>query len=213
MITFFIFYNNLKYATFLSNSILQTNNNTNLIGIAEKITQSSISHCNRTYPHIIISDENTHKKLQKTLKFDYISITIPQNEPLITQKICNQVNKFTCDLFFSHKLDLYNFKKYVYNIMQELKFNTTLCGTQYLLDCIVYAHENPYTNIDLNYIKSIYTPLSKKYNTTINSINWNIYTSISDMYKSTNAEFRKNIYGIDFGITPQKIIQVFSSLY
>lgn len=212
MITFFIFYEDLKYATFLSNVIIQTNNNINLIGIDNKLSKSSINYCNKSCPHIIIANENTHKKLHKILEFKYIDINISQNEALVTQKISNQVKKFTYDFSFSHKLDLYNFKKYVYNRLQELKFNTAFCGTRYLIDCIIYAHEHPNCNINQIILKRFYKLLAKKYNTNINSINWNIYTSISDMYKSTNVEFRKNVYGIDFGITPQKIIQIFSDI-
>lgn len=213
MTTFFIFYNDLKYAIFLANKLLQTNNNINLIGIDETNSQSSINHCIQACPHIIIADKITHKKLSKIFDFNYISITISQNEPLITQKICNQVNKFASDLTFSHKLELYNFKKYVYNELQRLQFNTTFCGTRYLLDCITYVHENPYYPIDQNSIKKLFSPIAKKNSTTINSVAWNIHTAISDMYKSTNSEFRKLTYGMDFGITPQKIIQLLSNSY
>lgn len=212
MVTFFIFYKDLKYATFLSNVITQTNNNINLIGIDNKLSKSSINYCNKSCPHIIITDEITHKKLSKILEFKYITITISQNEPLMIQKISNQVKKFTYDFSFSHKLDLYNFKKYVYNRLQDLKFNTTFCGTRYLIDCIVYAHEHPKYNVNQIILNKFYKLVAKKYNTNVNSIKWNVHTAISDMYKSTNVEFRKKVYGTDFGVTPQKIIQIFSDI-
>ncbi|MCI8291323.1 MAG: hypothetical protein HFJ25_03605 [Clostridia bacterium] len=212
MITFFIFYKDLKYATFLSSAIIQTNNNINLIGIDDKISESSIDICNKSCPHIIITDENTHKKLSKILEFKYITITISQNETLMIQKICNQVKKFTYDFSYTHKLDLYNFKKYVYNKLKDLKFNINFCGTKYLIDCIIYAHDNPRYHINQTVLKKFYKLLAKKYNTNENSINWNIHSTILDMCKSTDSEFRKNVYGIDFGITPQQIIQLFSDI-
>ncbi len=213
MITYFIFYSDLEYATQLSNTILKTNDNINLIGIDTEFSFKSIQLCNIQTPNIIITDENSHKKLTHNLHFDYIPITISHKHPVMVEKICNQVNKFTSDLKFPHKLDLHNYRKYVYNELQKLKFNTTFCGTQYLIDCIMYAHENPKCDITNLSLKEFYIPISQKYNTDISTITWSIQYTIYDMYKSTSTIFRKNIYGVDYGITVQKIIQVFSNLY
>lgn len=213
MVTFFIFYNDLNYAANISNAIIQTNDNTNLIGMDDKLSLKSTTICNIENPHIIITDEVSHKKLSHILYFNYMPITISQNQPLVIPKICNQVKKVTHDLKIPRKLDLHNYRKYVYNQLQKLKFNTAFCGTQYLVDCIVYAHENPYDDINNFSLKDFYIPLSQKYSTDVSTITWSIQYTITDMYKSTNTSFRKNIYGIDYGITVQKIIQVFSNLY
>lgn len=213
MITLFIFYNDLKYATHLSNAIKQTNDNINLIGIDDKLSLKSTEFCNNEIPHIIITDEVSHKKLTNTLHFNYIPITISQNQPLVIQKICNQVKKFANDLKFPRKLDLHNYRIYVYNELQNLKFNTTFCGTQYLVDCIIYAHENPYCDINNSSLKEFYIPISQKYDIDVNTITWSIQYAIYDMYKSTDSTFRRKVYGIDNGITTCKIIQVFSNIY
>lgn len=212
MVTIFIFYFDLKSLTPFLNDIFQSNN-IKLIGFDETLSKSSIEFCNKNFPHIIIADKQTHKKLYKLLDFNYIAITIPQNLQFSTVKISNQINKFIYDSKYSHKLELLNFRKHIYSELQKSKFNTNLCGTQYLLDCIVYVHENPYHNLNNSNIKKFFNPIAQKYNTNVNSINWNIHTAIEDMCKSTSNEFRKNVYGTNFAITPQTIIRVFSNLY
>lgn len=212
MITFFIFYEDLKYATFLSNAISTFNSNTQLIGIDERISKCSIEHCNHNSPHIIIATENIHKELSKKLNFNYIAINISQNSSLVTQKICNQVNKVTHDFIYHEKVDSYNFRKNVYLELKKYNFNPTLCGTQFLVDCIMFFHEHPEHNLNNVNIKSLYLPIAHKYQITVKTVDWNIHSTISDMCKNTEIDFRLGLYGTE-EISPHQVIALFSNLY
>ena len=97
MISIFIFYHDLKYLSHLSKDILQINNNIKLIGFSEIVSKSSIDYCNKAFPHLVIANKQSHKKLSSLLNFNYIAITIPQESELSTEKICNQINKFILD--------------------------------------------------------------------------------------------------------------------
>lgn len=212
MVTFFIFYDDLKYATFLSNSISASNSNMQLIGIDEKISENSLAICNQILPHIIIATNMTHKELTQKLNFNYTAINISQKLPIVTQKICNQVNKFANDSSYYRKFDLYNFKKYAYVELQKNMFNPALTGTQYLLDCIVSFRENPIYNLNKVNIKNLYAPIARKYGTNIETVSWNIHSSISDMCKATTSDFRLYLYGVD-EVTPHMLVEMFSNLY
>lgn len=213
MITFFIIYDNLEYAKHLANTIIKSNKNAQLTGLDSYLSEDSIKHCNNSLPHLIISTKELHEKISKILKFDYYSIIIPQMTPLITLEISKQVKKLTNELKFSQKLDFLNFKRYTIYKLEKSKFNISLSGTQYLIDCIMYLHTNPQYNLKKTTIKDFYSLIAKKYDISTDMVNWNIHTAIKDMYKYTTNKFRIETYGKDYGITAYQIIKMYSNLY
>lgn len=213
MVSIFIFCDKSNFIETLSSTILERYNNIKFKGTYKDISEESIKKCILSHPNVIIAEENTHKKLSSMLDFDYISITIPQIDQSGIEKICNQVNKFTLDSRYSHKLYLYNYRRYLCKKLQNLEFNTNLCGTQYLLDCLTYIHENPHYNINNSNNKNLFLLLAKKYNTNIQTINWNLHTCIEEMCKCTSSEFRRELYGIDFGLTIHTILRTLAFMY
>lgn len=210
MINIFIFYKDLNYINHLSNLILEKSGNIKLLGFDTNISDESINLCNELQPQIIITDEIFHQDLVYVLNFNYIYINIPQTDTLSTEKICNQINKFALDFKYTHKINLYNYRKNIFYKLQVLNFNANLCGTHYLLDYITYLHENPHYSISS---KKLYIKIAEKYNVNIDSIIWNIHTCIDEMYKYTSNDFRKNIYGTTSKINLQSVIKAVADLY
>ena len=68
-------------------------------------------------------------------------------------------NAFVTQLL--NKLDLTNYKKKILNCLISLNFNPNLCGTRYLLDCIVFSHENPYSCLNTTTLKKYFKQLKK----------------------------------------------------
>jgi hypothetical protein len=213
MINVFIFYPNLNSLLFLSNSIIQVNKNIKLIGIHNSISKESISQCISLKPDIIILTNNYNKKISKTLNFDYIKIVINNNDITNPNRIFNLLKKFSLDTKFSNKLRISNLRKKIFTKLCDLKFNPNLCGTYYLLDCIIYSYENPNFSFSNTQLENFFKVLSEKYNTNPNSILWNINTTIKEMCNVTSKNFRKNYYGLEFGINYLNVIKAFSNLY
>lgn len=211
MITVFIFFNDLNSLIFLSNKIAQVNNNLKLIGLDNKISKSSISQCLEMKPNIIISNKNFTKKISKKLNFEYISIEFDDLENI--EKLLNQLSNLCMNTYNYNKLQANNLRKNIHIQLQNLNFNTNLIGTTYLLDFIVLAHELPRPCINSKYTKELVSLISKKYNTSVNSIMWNIHTSIEDMYNSSNEIFRKKIYGTSSKLNYINILKTITNLY
>lgn len=210
MINIFIFYKELNYLEIVSKQISQTNHNIKILGLDTKISDESIEICNKFQPHIIIAEKILHQKLSKVLDFHYIYINITHKDTLSTEKICNQINKFALDFKYSHKIDLYNYRKRILEKLQALQFNLNLCGTHYLVDYITYIHEHPHCSIAS---KTLYSKIAEKYSSNIESVSWNIHTCIDEMNKYTTDNFRKSIYGTRSKITLQLVINTIAELY
>lgn len=210
MITYFIFNTNLILANNLSYAILDSNNNVKSVGISRTLSKSSIQDCQNLSPHLIIATKSVHKKLSNMLDFNYYSIIIPQNEALVTLPIINKVKKLTRDTIFSEKMDLYNFKKCTISKLEKSKFNTSLTGTQYLLDCIMYIYKNPYYNLNKHTLKYLYLNIANKYKISTDIVIWNIRTAINEMCKYTTRKYRTEMYGSDYGISTLQILKTFA---
>lgn len=206
MITVFMFYENLEYLINLSNKFAALRLNIRLLGLDQYLSPISIRFCQSHKPNIIICGTSYNSTLEKLLNYKYYSLNIPNESQTTTTLILNQLNKLSLDTRYSHKLNMFNFKKTIYNELILLKFNPNLCGTKYLVDCIVLARENPYSQLNNLDFKKYFNKLALKYNTNTQTIIWNIRTAIDDMYKATNSSFRKNKFGNASYITYQSII-------
>ncbi len=206
MITVFMFYENLEYLINLSNKFAALHLNIRLLGLDQYLSPISIRFCQSHKPNIIICGTSYNSTLEKLLNYKYYSLNIPNESQTTTTLILNQLNKLSLDTRYSHKLNMFNFKKAIYNELILLKFNPNLCGTKYLVDCIVLARENPYSQLNNLDFKKYFNKLALKYNTNTQTIIWNIRTAIDDMYKATNSSFRKDKFGNASYITYQSII-------
>lgn len=206
MITVFMFYENLEYLINLSNKFAALRLNIRLLGLDQYLSPISIHFCQSHKPNIIICGTSYNSTLEKLLNYKYYSLNIPNESQTTTTLILNQLNKLSLDTRYSHKLNMFNFKKAIYNELILLKFNPNLCGTKYLVDCIVLARENPYSQLNNLDFKKYFNKLALKYNTNTQTIIWNIRTAIDDMYKATNSSFRKDKFGNASYITYQSII-------
>lgn len=206
MITVFMFYENLEYLINLSNKFTALRLNIRLLGLDQYLSPISIRFCQSHKPNIIICGTSYNSTLEKLLNYKYYSLNIPNESQTTTTLILNQLNKLSLDTRYSHKLNMFNFKKTIYNELILLKFNPNLCGTKYLIDCIVLARENPYSQLNNLDFKKYFNKLALKYNTNTKTIIWNIRTAIDDMYKATNSNFRKDKFGNASYITYQSII-------
>lgn len=206
MITVFMFYENLEYLINLSNKFAALRLNIRLLGLDQYLSPISIRFCQSHKPNIIICGTSYNSTLEKLLNYKYYSLNIPNESQTTTTLILNQLNKLSLDTRYSHKLNMFNFKKTIYNELILLKFNPNLCGTKYLVDCIVLARENPYSQLNNLDFKKYFNKLALKYNTNTQTIIWNIRTAIDDMYKATNSSFRKDKFGNASYITYQSII-------
>ena len=206
MITVFMFYENLEYLINLSNKFIALHLNIRLLGLDQYLSPISIRFCQSHKPNIIICGTSYNSTLEKLLNYKYYSLNIPNESQTTTTLILNQLNKLSLDTRYSHKLNMFNFKKTIYNELILLKFNPNLCGTKYLIDCIVLARENPYSQLNNLDFKKYFNKLALKYNTNTKTIIWNIRTAIDDMYKATNSNFRKDKFGNASYITYQSII-------
>ncbi len=210
MITCFICCNNSEYLLKLTNSVISSNPGIKLTGFSNKLSEQCLNYCNETKPNIIIATNDFHVFLQNWLTFDYLKINISQTNDLTTKKICNTIKKFIQDSTYSHKLNISNFRKEIYNKLQNLGFNFSLCGTQYLLDYIIYLRTYPSSKPSY---ENILNAIAEKHNTNIQTIHWNIHTSIDEMCKYTSENFRKNVYGTPSNININSILKVFSETY
>ena len=206
MITVFMFYENLEYLINLSNKFVALHLNIRLLGLDQYLSPISIRFCQSHKPNIIICGTSYNSRLEKLLNYKYYSLNIPNESQTTTTLILNQLNKLSLDTRYSHKLDMFNFKKAIYNEQNLLKFNPNIYGTKYIVDCIVLDHENPYSQLNNLDFKRYFNKLALKYNTNAQTIIWNIRTAIDDMYKATNSNFRKDKFGNASYITYQSII-------
>ena len=213
MIKIFIVYENPQIAAQLSIKLLHSNISAKIIGFTNRITKSSIDYCNSNAPNVIISKKNNQELLKKHLTFEYIHLEILDDSESSIDKAFNQLYLLSRDTKYTHKLNVINFKKQMFNNLIDLKFNPNLCGTKYLLDCIVCIKENPYSQVTnfsiMKYLKNI----AMKYGTSLDAIIWNLRTTIEDMVKYTNSDFRKNIYGTEDNINYQTVISSICAHY
>lgn len=206
MITVFMFYENLEYLINLSNKFTTQHLNVRLLGLDQYPSPISIRFCQSHKPNIIICGTTYNKTLEKLLNYKYYSLNIPNESKTTMMLILNQLNTLSLDTRYSHKLNMFNFKKAIYNELISLKFNPNLCGTRYLVDCIVLARENPYSQLNNLEFRKYFNKLALKYNTNTQTIIWNIRTAINEMYKATTSSFRKLYFGNASYITYQTII-------
>lgn len=207
MITVFMFYENIEYLINLSNKIIAQHLNIRLLGLEQKITIKKVEFCEAHKPNVIICGKSFNNILESSLTFKHYTIKIQKESQDETTLILNQLKRLSEDTAYSHKLNMFNFKKGIYSELLSLKFNPNLCGTSYLTDCIVFAHENPYSQLNNQVFKDYFNKLAVKYNTTPQMIVWDIRTAIEDMYKETNSDFRKSNFGNATYITYQTIIK------
>ncbi len=208
MTNIFIFYDNLDNL-YLLKKYLSITNNIKLLGSSKSVTKEIINICNTLKPHIIICTSNVIDKLKNLLYFKYILITLDKNIPIV----CHQLNNISSNTKYSHKLNIYNYKKAIYKELIKLNFNPNMIGTNYLLDCILCSHENPYSQLTHIQLSKYYRQIAYKYDTTINVISWNIQKSIENMYKNTSSKFRKKYFLTEEYLGCSSIINHFRFLY
>ena len=176
------------------------------IGITNKVNKNSIIFCKNEQPNVIIGSVASIETINTNLNYEHISIPILTENIEIIKKISNQLKSLSQNCLYSHKLDLANYKKRIMNCLINLNFNPNLCGTRYILDCIVFSHENPYSCLNTTTLKKYFKQLAIKYSSNEAAISYNIRTAIEDMHKSAPSNLRKHNFGNDDYITYLMII-------
>ncbi len=207
MVKIFIFCNNLNFISAISQMILKKKIDANIIGIQNSISEDGIKLCQNAKPHLIICEQKDYTKIKKFLKEDFIWLFFSNASTTSKTTILNQIALISKDTKFIHKIELSNFRKQYFNKLVNLKFNPNFVGTLYILDCIVCLKENPYSHVSHLRLSKYLQIIAKKYNTTTNSIIWNIRSSIEEMYKNTNKEFRNKLYGTDYYISFSRLLK------
>lgn len=207
MITIFMFYEKLEYFLNLSNLVITTNSNIQILGFENGITKFGIKFCNDYKPDVIISDNKFKISLDVYLDYKHLNLNIFNADIHTINIICNQLKMISLNTYHSHKLDLSNYKRNTFTELLSLRFNPSLCGTKYLLDCIAFAKENPYSRVSQKKFTYYFGWLSHKYRTPTQTIVWNIRTSIGDMYRI--IEFRRFRNKIELFFTYQSVINSF----
>lgn len=206
MITFFILYENFEYVNKIITKINAECHNAVCIGVANKVNIDSIGFCKKEQPHVIIGSIASLKAINTFLNYEHISIQILTESFEILKKLSNQLKLLSQNSMYSHKLDLINYKKRIMNCLINLNFNPNLCGTRYLLDCIVFSHENPYSCLNATTLKKYFKQLAIKYSTNVTTISWNIRSAIDDMFQTVPSKLRKHNFGSNEYITYLMVI-------
>lgn len=212
MIRIFIFCNDLNFISSISEIILIKRLNAQISGIQNLISKNGLTLCQNSNSHLIICEEKNYSKIKKILKGDFIWLTFSNESNSSKTTILNQIEIISQDTKYVHKIDLSNFKKYYFEKLIKLKFNPNLAGTLYILDCIVCIRENPYSQATHLRITNYLQLIAQKYDTTINSVIWNIRSSIEEMYKNTDEKFRNKIYGTEYYISFTRLLKSISLL-
>lgn len=206
MITIFILYENFEYVNKVITKINADCPNSVCIGTALIANKANINFCKIEQPNVIIGSIASLKAIKKNLNYEYISIQILTENTDTLKRISNQLKNLSQNSMYSHKLDLTNYKKKILNCLINLNFNPNLCGTRYLLDCIVFSHENPYSCLNTTTLKKYFKQLAIKYSSNESSISYNIRSAIDDMHESAPPNLGKQNFGNDDYVTYLMII-------
>ena len=206
MITFFILYENFEYVNKVVTKINAECSNAVCIGITNKVNKNSINFCKNEQPNVIIGSVASLETIKTNLNYEHISIPILTESIEILKRISNQLKILSQDCLYSHKLDLVNYKKRIMNCLISLNFNPNLCGTKYILDCIVFSHENPYSCMNTLTLKKYFKQLAIKYSSTETAIFYSIKAAIECMNESSSSNLRKQNFGNDDYVTYLMII-------
>lgn len=206
MITFFILYENFEYVNKVVTKINADCPNAVCIGITNKVNEESIIFLKIEQPHVIIGSVASLEAINTILDYEHISIPILTENIDFIKKLSNQLKSLSQDCLYSHKLELANYKNKIMNCLINLNFNPNLCGTRYILDCIVFSHENPYSCTNTMTLKKYFKQLAIKYSSNETAISCDIRTAIKDMHESAPSNLRKHNFGNDDYITYMMII-------
>lgn len=206
MITFFLVYENFEYVNKVVTKINADCPNAVCIGITNKVNEESIIFLKNEQPHVIIGSVASLEAIKTILDYEHISIPILTENIDFIKKLSNQLKSLSQDCLYSHKLDLANYKNKIMNCLINLNFNPNLCGTRYILDCIVFSHENPYSCTNTMTLKKYFKQLAIKYSSNETAISCDIRTAIVDMHESAPSNLRKHNFGNDDYITYMMII-------
>lgn len=206
MITFFILYENFEYVNKVVTKINADCPNAVCIGITNKVNEESINFLKSEQPHVIIGSVASLEAIKTILDYEHISIPILTENIDFIKKLSNQLKSLSQDCLYSHKLELANYKNKIMNCLINLNFNPNLCGTRYILDCIVFSHENPYSCTNTMTLKKYFKQLAIKYSSNETAISCDIRTAIEDMHESAPSNLRKHNFGNDDYITYMMII-------
>lgn len=207
MIKIFIFCNDLNFISSISEIILKKHLNVQITGIQDIISKSGLTLCQNSNSNLIICEEKIYEKIKKALKYDFIWLTFSNKSSYSKTTILNQIEIISQDTKYIHKIDLSNFRKIYFEKLINLKFNPNLVGTLYILDCIVCIKENPYSQATHSRLSRYLQIIAQKYDTTLNSVVWNIRSSIEEMYKNTDEKFRNKIYGTEYYISFTRLLK------
>lgn len=209
MVNVFFIHTNPELISHLSKALTRACTNVNIQGFESHITQETEKFCNLHRPDVIISKKNDHSSLKQVLRFEYIPFTI-YDEDSIKQSILKltcQIRKLSSNTVYSHKISILNNRKNIFNTLVKLKFNPDLCGTTYLLDCILCLRENPYSQVTYKNITKSISNVAIKYGISVETVIWNIRVSIDEMFDCTSSDFRIKMYGTATYMNYQALIQ------
>ena len=213
MLKYLIYNNNLEQVKVICNSIINSFENMQLIGIAT--TESElVSSQKNTQINIVIFDYDNidNKKIMNLLESFSIKIVFYNNLiNLRNDKYSLYINK-SSSLYtikkkiknFIMKIDNYYVYQKIYNILKDMNFNFKLNGTFYLIKCITYSYLNRDKYVSENLEKNVYPQIAKQFQVPVTTIKWSVIRAINDVNYSTNNI--SNICSYQNKITPKSLI-------
>ena len=113
--------------------------------------------------------------IQEIKDFSLIKSIIPKGESF--NRLLQELNEITEEFNYSI------IKNEILHTLSSFCFNTSACGTKYLIDCIIFCLKYPYSLKNLS--KYVYPIVAKQNSTSADKIVWNINRSIKSMWRYT----------------------------
>lgn len=145
---------------------------------------------------------------KSTIIDEYI---IKNNKFILKEKDLNVLKSMlSYDIFDEDNSFLVSYtKKKIMKEINELKFEVTNIGVQYLIECILIIKSN---DLLYNLEKEIYPLVAKKYNVTSNRVKWNISSCINTMYKNNDLNSINRYFGFTYDRSPTPKMLIFTIL-
>ena len=209
MTNIFIFSNNKKFAQKIYDLIYKKFSK-NVFIFDENVDSFVIDLLNQNMPQVIIGNKTTRDCLAKLFFYDYLSLDISIENLEIIDKINMQLERLFSDFKYIHKIKIHNIKKFYWNCLLSNNFSPNMLGTHYILDCIICLYENPYSQATQNIFSKYIKNIALKYNTNVKAVLWNIRKSINYMCQYSDSQSLIRMFGSDYYIPYQVVI---NSLY
>ena len=210
----------------LINKINSINTNISIYKILTNLPDNFEIITNHSIDIIIIDYENLKniQKIDLSLLENLVKylIIISNSSDILLFKICkfSKENSFfdTLKKLNSTISDEIYTKNFISNELKYIGYNPSYNGTKYLIECIYYIYQN-YSTYSDNSFANVYSIISKKYKTSINTLKCNISRATSIMFSENDEEKLKSYLGIytlpktGYRIIIQTILNKLNSLF